>query len=68
MAVDIKVSSAGGLLAGVPHKLFDVSADEWDVSQDGQHFLVNLRAPSSPAARGVGPIRVILNWVPTGKQ
>ena len=63
MAVDISVSSAGDLQAGVPHKLFDVSAaGEWDVSRDGQRFLINVGP--IPSTGGADPIRVILNWAP----
>ena len=64
MAVPIK--TAGGFEAGAPRMLFQSSADPlypnlavpYDVSADGQKFLVNAAMDESRAS----PITVITNW------
>jgi len=62
MAVDIGVAAGGGLKAGIPHKLpgVNATAGNWDVTPDGQRFLVNTRGQQ--AASVVTPITVIVNW------
>ncbi len=61
MAVDIQAGH--GIMAGVPHALFqtaitDLLGAPYDVSSDGQRFLVGAgRSASSDA-----PITVVLNW------
>ena len=62
MAVDIGVSAAGDLQAGVPRKLFEapnMQGTQWDVTRDGRRFLINV-APATNAT--TPPIRVVLNW------
>jgi hypothetical protein len=60
MAVDIGVGADRGLKAGVPHKLAGInSANNWDVTPDGQHFLINTRGQQGSS---VTPITVIVNW------
>jgi serine/threonine protein kinase/Tol biopolymer transport system component len=62
MAVDIGVVAGGGLKAGIPHKLpgINATAGNWDVTPDGQRFLINTRGQQ--AASAVTPITVIVNW------
>jgi Tol biopolymer transport system component len=61
MAVDMSVSSDGSLKAGLPHKLFTViPGGVWDVTPDGQRFLINSRAQTSQAT--VTPLTVVVNW------
>ncbi len=66
MAVDITVSSDGALKAGVPHKLFTINPinltthrNSWDVTPDGQQFVVN---SFQQATNAVLPITVVVNW------
>jgi dipeptidyl aminopeptidase/acylaminoacyl peptidase len=61
MAVDIQ--SGQGIAAGVPHVLFQTGASsfaspDYDVSSDGQSFLIALPASNAVDA----PITVVLNW------
>jgi Tol biopolymer transport system component/DNA-binding winged helix-turn-helix (wHTH) protein len=59
MSVEVR-TSAEGLQAGLPQVLFDVpGAYPYDVSRDGQKFLVNIpnQDPVPPQ-----PITVVLNW------
>ena len=58
MAVDVGLSSDGGLKAGLPHKLFASNGIGWDVTPDGQRFLVNTRSQQTVDT----PITVIMNW------
>jgi eukaryotic-like serine/threonine-protein kinase len=63
MAADIKLGSA--ISTGIPHKLFhfdssdgyEVARNGYDVSRDGQRFLI-----ISPAEELNSPITVVLNW------
>jgi hypothetical protein len=71
MAVDISVSTGGALKAGVPHKLFHISPqlagavrNVWDVSPDGQRFLINSTQQASNASV---PLTVIVNWLSKAK-
>ena len=60
MAVDLRRGSHG-LQAGEPHPLFPVLAignHRYDVTGDGQRFLVNVPAPASSS----NPATVMLNW------
>jgi eukaryotic-like serine/threonine-protein kinase len=64
MAAPVSVSPDGTFNAGVPQKLFTanpavLSAERntWDVTPDGQRFLVN-----SVEAQGVRPITIVVNW------
>jgi len=66
MAVDVGVSRDGAFLNGAPHKLFQANPtfitrdrSSWDVTPDGQRFLVN----SFGSRNGVPPIIVIVNWM-----
>jgi hypothetical protein len=53
--------------AGVPHKLFATAPigivtdrNSWDVTPDGQRFLMN--SALSASSSGGTPLTVILNW------
>jgi Tol biopolymer transport system component len=64
MAVDITATAGGGISAGVPRRLFGVNVlGQWDVSRDGQRFLINVPA-DQPTRDLIDPVRVILNWAP----
>ncbi len=63
MSVSIHPDSAGGIEAGQPRMLFQrrpvpKSWNLYDVSPDGQHFLVNVPLEWTSAA----PITVVTNW------
>jgi Tol biopolymer transport system component len=78
MAVDISTQS--GFTAGKPHTLFEgpyepapLTAPNYDVSPDGQRFL--MLKPAEQAQAAPTQINVVLNWfeelkqkVPTGKK
>jgi hypothetical protein len=62
----VDTSSSGVFKAGVPQKLFTVDTasgiamgNTWDVTPDGQRFLVS--SPSTTTA--VPPITVVVNWL-----
>ena len=66
MAVAVDTSSTGVFKAGVPQKLFTVALtavsgtrNTWDVTPDGQRFLV----VSPRATTAVPPITVVVNWL-----
>ena len=67
MAVDVKTSPR--FEAGIAHALFDTHisnptaqiAFRYDVSPDGQRFLVNLQTRGEAVAGE--PITVVLNWL-----
>jgi hypothetical protein len=57
----------GVLTAGVPRQLFPaflvsatVDRNAWDVTLDGQRFLINQGAGT---AQGQAPITVVVNWL-----
>lgn len=57
MAVDVKASESS-FEPGVPKVLFEKSGiNDYDVSRDGQRFLIAVSVESSPE-----PITVVLNW------
>ena len=65
MAVDVDTSNSGVFRAGVPQKLFTVvpqslttARNSWDVTPDGQRFLV-----VSPETTAVPPVTVVVNWL-----
>ena len=60
-AVDLELAG-GALDPAVPHLLFKVSRRlaDYDVTADGQRFLVKLAAGQSKRQR----IHVLLNWTP----
>jgi hypothetical protein len=71
MAVPIRASQDGGLESGQPVPLFPARVGEviplqsgynlsYDISPDGQRFLMNTITEAS----GAPPIEVILNWPP----
>jgi Tol biopolymer transport system component len=77
MAVNVTVSTSGGsraLQPGIPQPLFDMPPAPpalaenglftWDVSADGQRFLV----PTPTAGDAGSPITVVLNWSEELKQ
>jgi hypothetical protein len=59
-AMAVKVSTSG--LPGVPQDMFTVPAGvfAWDVSSDGQRFLMNV--PSAASAATQSKFTVVLNW------
>ena len=68
MAVDVKTGSR--FEAGIPHALFDprifnvgaaVNVFRYDVTPDGQRFLVNT-AKQGEAATAPDAVTVVLNW------
>ena len=72
MAVLVDTSSTGVFKAGAPQKLFTVTPvgtsilrNSWDVTPDGQRFLVN--SPQTQAG-GVPPVTVVLNWLQRQKS
>ena len=60
MAVDVGLSSDGSVKAGLPHRLFASNAIGWDVTPDGQRFLVNTRSQQNGTVDT--PLTVIVNW------
>jgi Tol biopolymer transport system component len=61
-AMAVEVSTTGVFQAGVPKPLFKVPPGVlfWDVSADGQRFLMPAPSPTSPAAPP--KFTVVLNW------
>ena len=67
MAVDVKTASR--FEAGTPHVLFEshitnpvaATAFRYDVSADGQRFLINMQARGEAASPQ--PVTVVLNWL-----
>src|SRR5262249_17008850 len=67
-AVDVPNTNAPDFKAGVPHKLFEVSGlytpglslMTYDVTKDGQRFLLNTSNTNTSFANR--PIRVVVNW------
>jgi Tol biopolymer transport system component len=71
MAVDIATSPDGALKAGVAQGLFAVNPvnlltdrNSWDVTPDGQRFLVNTSTAQAQTGQ-VAPVIVVVNWLPT---
>jgi hypothetical protein len=66
----VTVSEIGGTAkVGTPHALFSITARpgalRWfDVSPDGQHFVVN----ELPEEIGSAPLAMVLNWAALVKQ
>jgi hypothetical protein len=67
MAVEVK-ATADTLETGRPHELFQTrvvsapfSAPTYDVTADGQRFLINT---SLDEAKGPPPTTVVMNWAP----
>lgn len=65
MAVAVDTSDAGFFKTGVPQKLFEVVPqsvnnvrNSWDVTPDGQRFLV-----VSPETTMVPPVTIVVNWL-----
>ena len=68
MAVEVDTSNTDVFRTGVPQKRFTVAPfvpnsatgarDSWDVTPDGQRFLV-----VSPEATAVPPVTVVVNWL-----
>jgi hypothetical protein len=61
--MSMRLSATGELQHGAPTPLFtrddaDPSYSRWDVSADGQRFLVAVRNPDAPARE----IHVVLDW------
>jgi hypothetical protein len=51
------ITTVDTLRPGVPQSLFHLAGAWWDVTGDGNRFLVGL-----PVDQGVPPFTVILNW------
>ena len=64
MAVDI--NTAGAIMqSGTPRRLFKSPSDDftaWDVSADGQNFLVAAPVSSGSSTRASQPFHAIANW------
>jgi hypothetical protein len=61
--MSMRLSATGELQHGAPTPLFtmddaDPSYSRWDVSADGQRFVVAVRNPDAPARE----IHVVLDW------
>ena len=75
MAVDISNTPAGEFKAGVPRRLFAaplisrlVDRNAWDVTLDGQRFLINSNVSQAAQAAGqVTPMTVVVNWLSRGQ-
>jgi Tol biopolymer transport system component len=72
-SVEVTTSSTA-LAIGVPRKLFDVNGltygplrSGYDVTQDGERFLLNLGTMSANSGPGNQPIRVVINWTTSSK-
>jgi Tol biopolymer transport system component len=71
-AVDITATESGSFRAGVPRTLFDggnlaqrsTYGSRFDVTADGQRFLLNLNSLTA----GSPPVRVIVNWAAALKE
>lgn len=74
MVVELALTPDGGFAADVPRRLFGVilanrvtDRNSWDVTPDGQRFLIN--ATTNQAAQTAGqvtPITVVVNWLSRG--
>jgi hypothetical protein len=62
MSVSVQ-SDASRFRASVPRALFDEPGDSYDVSRDGERFLINTVLPEASS-----PIQVVLNWTPEKKH
>ena len=65
--VEINARQEGVLTAGVPRRLFQVALvsstaerNAWDVTPDGQRFLVN---QGGSTTQGRTPISIVVNWL-----
>jgi len=65
--MEVRTSKDGGFQAGVPRKLFQANPvtvfaprNSWDVTPDGQRFLIN---SVSSARAAVASITVVVNWM-----
>ncbi len=68
MAVDISAAQDKTLTAGMPRQLFraDLASttnerNAWDVTADGQRFLINSEASAAPGQNR--PVTVVVNWL-----
>jgi Tol biopolymer transport system component len=65
-AAAVAMSPDGVASAGVPGTLFELPPGgnvDWDVTQDGQRFLLNVPSPGAGGSR-TGPLHVLVNWIP----
>jgi hypothetical protein len=67
MAVDIAFKNEAALEAGVPHRLFQAggarivtASRPWDVTPDGQRFLINVL---NEGAAQTPSITLVTNWL-----
>jgi hypothetical protein len=75
MAVEIAATQEGAFKAGVPRGLFAAvlgsrftERNTWDVTPDGQRFLIVSAVTQTAAAAGLAtPITVVVNWLPRGQ-
>jgi Tol biopolymer transport system component len=58
--MSVQMDASRGLRAGTPRPLFQLpeGATSWDVSSDGEHFLVNVPVMKSSSV----PVSVVVNW------
>jgi Tol biopolymer transport system component len=68
-SVDVTTTTPTGFAMGVPRKLFDVGTlalsrltTRYDVTGDGQRFLLNVPRTSASSLSANPPIRVVVNW------
>lgn len=72
MAVEVTATPDGTFKAGVPRRLFPANLatrlgdrNSWDVTRDGQRFLIN--AIEAQVAQALGqttpPLTVVVNWL-----
>jgi serine/threonine-protein kinase len=65
MAVDLDLTTFPNVRPGIPRQVLPLpSGTLWDVTGDGQRFLVAL----PPAEAGLTPINVLLNWSPVQQK
>ena len=64
--MSVEIDMKQGFQPGVPKRLFKIPGEIrfWDVSRDGQKFLI----PVPVAASDSAPYNVILNWTSTLKK
>jgi Tol biopolymer transport system component len=73
-SVEVTSASPSALTMGVPQKLFDANGlatgplrSGYDVTPDGQRFLLNLGTTNMNSGIRNQPIRVVVNWTTPGK-
>ena len=75
MAVEVSPTPEGAFKAGTPRRLFPAilatrltDRNNWDVTPDGQQFLINSSENQAAQRAGqVTPITVVVNWLSRGQ-